>query len=222
MPLNMGTMVRSSFALAIGATLAAGLSAAPPAFGQEDTDQRFGSRSFRDLVQRDGAAAVRPRHAIPAFVLVSAVARRFSRRRSRPIPTCAIAYWGIALSLLNNPHVPPPAENLAAGPRRHRRRARRSVPRPQRERDYHRCARRVLYRSRQGPRMARACRPISRRWRRWRSAIRTTTKRRSSTRSRSTSRPHRTTRPTPTSSKARPSWSRSSSASRGIRASRTT
>jgi hypothetical protein len=28
-------------------------------------------------------------------------------------PTCAIAYWGIALSLWNNPHNPPPAPNLA-------------------------------------------------------------------------------------------------------------
>jgi hypothetical protein len=30
-------------------------------------------------------------------------------------PECAIAYWGIALSLLNNPHAPPPAENLPVG-----------------------------------------------------------------------------------------------------------
>jgi Tfp pilus assembly protein PilF len=30
-------------------------------------------------------------------------------------PGCAIAYWGIALTLLFNPHVPPPAQNLAPG-----------------------------------------------------------------------------------------------------------
>src|SRR6478609_1449205 len=30
-------------------------------------------------------------------------------------PECAIAYWGIALSLLLNPHVPTPAKNLAEG-----------------------------------------------------------------------------------------------------------
>jgi len=30
-------------------------------------------------------------------------------------PQCGIAYWGIALSLLLNPHVPPPAKNLAEG-----------------------------------------------------------------------------------------------------------
>jgi hypothetical protein len=28
-------------------------------------------------------------------------------------PDCAIAYWGIALSLWNNPHSPPPSPNLA-------------------------------------------------------------------------------------------------------------
>jgi hypothetical protein len=30
-------------------------------------------------------------------------------------PECAIAYWGIALSLLYNPHIAPPAKNLAEG-----------------------------------------------------------------------------------------------------------
>jgi hypothetical protein len=30
-------------------------------------------------------------------------------------PTCGIAYWGIALSLLWNPHAAPPAKNLAEG-----------------------------------------------------------------------------------------------------------
>src|ERR1041384_1935405 len=30
-------------------------------------------------------------------------------------PNCAIAYWGIALSLLYNPHAPPPPANLPAG-----------------------------------------------------------------------------------------------------------
>ena len=35
-------------------------------------------------------------------------------------PECGIAYWGIALSLLWNPHVPPPAKNLAGRLRRDR------------------------------------------------------------------------------------------------------
>src|SRR5262249_41035122 len=43
-------------------------------------------------------------------------------------PQCAIAYWGIALSYLYNPHAPPPPENLhwALMPSR---RARHSAPR---------------------------------------------------------------------------------------------
>ena len=43
---------------------------------------------------------------------------RSSRRCSRPIPQCAIAYWGIALSLLLNPHVPPPRGQPRARPGR--------------------------------------------------------------------------------------------------------
>src|SRR4051794_5090839 len=31
-------------------------------------------------------------------------------------PECTIAYWGIALSLLYNPHAAPPSDNLPAGP----------------------------------------------------------------------------------------------------------
>src|SRR5260370_42140160 len=30
-------------------------------------------------------------------------------------PECGIAYWGIAMSMLNNPHNPPPPSNLPAG-----------------------------------------------------------------------------------------------------------
>ena len=30
-------------------------------------------------------------------------------------PDCGIAYWGIALSLLNNPHAPRPVGNLPLG-----------------------------------------------------------------------------------------------------------
>ena len=50
-------------------------------------------------------------------------------------PECAIAYWGIALSLLWNPHAAPPAKNLADGAAAIAK-GKRSAPRPQRERDY--------------------------------------------------------------------------------------
>jgi tetratricopeptide (TPR) repeat protein len=50
-------------------------------------------------------------------------------------PECGIAYWGIALSLLLNPHIPPPAKNLAEGAAALAK-AERSGVKTQRERDY--------------------------------------------------------------------------------------
>ena len=50
-------------------------------------------------------------------------------------PQCAIAYWGIALSLLWNPHVPPPKDNLALGLAALQKGASLPAPTP-RERDY--------------------------------------------------------------------------------------
>jgi hypothetical protein len=50
-------------------------------------------------------------------------------------PECAIAYWGIALSLLYNPHVAPPAKNLAEGAAALEK-GKASSAKTQRERDY--------------------------------------------------------------------------------------
>src|SRR6188472_3284377 len=50
-------------------------------------------------------------------------------------PECGIAYWGIALSLLWNPHVPTPAKNLAEGATALAK-AKTVGARTQRERDY--------------------------------------------------------------------------------------
>jgi tetratricopeptide (TPR) repeat protein len=107
-------MIRSSFAIAIGAMLAAGLSVAQPAFGQEETDQRLGivhfATSCNETAQRRFDRGMRYQHS-------------FWFRESKEIfeevlkadPECGIAYWGIALSLLNNPHNQPPAPNLPLG-----------------------------------------------------------------------------------------------------------
>ena len=51
-------------------------------------------------------------------------------------PECGIAYWGIALSQLLNPHVPPPAKNLAEGAAALAKAAERSGAKTERERDY--------------------------------------------------------------------------------------
>ena len=81
-------------------------------------------------------------------------------------PDCAIAYWGIGMSLLLNPFGVPPAGQSGGRARGH------SKGQSHRRKDaartgVYRRARRVLYRLRQDPIIAAACRPISRPWRRW-------------------------------------------------------
>jgi tetratricopeptide (TPR) repeat protein len=106
-------MIRSAFALA-GASIAASISISQPIFAQEETDQRLGTVHFEtscnDVAQRRFDRAMRYQHS-------------FWYRESKEIfeealktdPECGIAYWGIALSLLNNPHAPPPTGNLPLG-----------------------------------------------------------------------------------------------------------
>jgi hypothetical protein len=84
------------------------------AFGQDESDQRLGRVHFEtsctEPAQRRFDRGMRYQHS-------------FWYRQSKAIfeevlnadPECAIAYWGIALSLLYNPHAPPPAENLPLG-----------------------------------------------------------------------------------------------------------
>src|SRR5438067_10985261 len=107
-------MIRASFAVAIGATFAAGLCAALPASGQEESDQRLGTVHFEtscnEVAQRRFDRAMRYQHS-------------FWYRESKDLfeevlkadPDCGIAYWGSALSRLNNPHAPPPVGNLPLG-----------------------------------------------------------------------------------------------------------
>jgi hypothetical protein len=97
---------------AIAAT--AWLSGAQPVLAQDVSDERFGrvhfSTSCNEIAQRRFDRAMRYQHS-------------FWYRESKGLfeetlaadPECAVAYWGIALSLLFNPHVPPPTQNLALG-----------------------------------------------------------------------------------------------------------
>src|SRR6266478_10201896 len=107
-------MVRSSVMTALAATVAAGLASAPPAFAQDESDQRLGTVHFvtscNETAQRRFDRGMRYQHS-------------FWYRESNEIfedvlkadPECGIAYWGIALSFLNNPHIPPPPANLPLG-----------------------------------------------------------------------------------------------------------
>src|SRR5438477_8745195 len=106
-------MIRSATAVA-AASIAASVSFSPPIFGQEETDQRLGTVHFEtscnEVAQRRFDRGMRYQHS-------------FWYRESKQIfeevlksdPECGIAYWGIALSLLNNPHAPPPVGNLPLG-----------------------------------------------------------------------------------------------------------
>jgi tetratricopeptide (TPR) repeat protein len=89
-------------------------SSVAPTSAQDQSDAQFGtvhfSTSCNEIAQRRFDRAMRYQHS-------------FWYRESKQIfeealaadPECAIAYWGIALSLLFNPHVPPPTPNLAPG-----------------------------------------------------------------------------------------------------------
>src|SRR5439155_21532530 len=87
---------------------------APPAPAQEDTDRRLGPVHFptscNETAQRRFDRGMRYQHS-------------FWYREAKEIfedvlkadPSCAIAYWGIALSLLSNPHLAPPPANQPDG-----------------------------------------------------------------------------------------------------------
>src|SRR5713101_9916995 len=109
-----GIMIRTSFAAAVSTAAVTWISIQQPAFGQAETDQRLGTVHFatscNETAQRRFDRSMRYQHS-------------FWYRESNEIfedvlkadPECGIAYWGIALSFLNNPHIPPPAANLPLG-----------------------------------------------------------------------------------------------------------
>jgi tetratricopeptide (TPR) repeat protein len=114
MPFREGIMMRTSFAAAISIAAMAWISVQQPAASQEETDQRLGTVHFatscNETAQRRFDRGMRYQHS-------------FWYRESKEIfeevlkadPECGIAYWGIALSMLNNPHNPPPPANLPLG-----------------------------------------------------------------------------------------------------------
>ena len=107
-------MIRTEpLTFAIAAMAAAGISLAQPAFGQVD-DKKLGKVHFETSCNPE---------AQKLFDRAMLYQHSFWYRASQQVfedvlkadPQCGIAYWGIALSLLWNPHVPTPAKNLADG-----------------------------------------------------------------------------------------------------------
>jgi hypothetical protein len=99
--------------IAIAAAAAAGLLLAQPALGQSDIN-KLGTVHFETSCKPE---------AQKLFDTGMLYQHSFWYRASQQVfadvlkadPECGIAYWGIALSLLWNPHVAPPAKNLAEG-----------------------------------------------------------------------------------------------------------
>jgi hypothetical protein len=84
------------------------------AIAQNDADQQLGSVHFKtscnEVAQRRFDRAMRYQHSywyLPAKEIFEEVLKAD--------PTCAMAQWGIALTLLDNPHNAIPQSNLAAG-----------------------------------------------------------------------------------------------------------
>ena len=83
-----------------------------PAVAEENADQQFGTVHFatscNETAQRRFDRAMRYQHSF-----WYKASREIYEETLKADPECGIAYWGIALSLWNNPHFPPPAPNLA-------------------------------------------------------------------------------------------------------------
>jgi hypothetical protein len=100
------------FAAAFAAT--ATFAACPPALAQDEADQKLGKVHFattcNEVAQRRFDRAMRYQH---SFWYVQS--KEIYEEAIKADASCAIAYWGIALSLLNNPHGAIPAPNLPLG-----------------------------------------------------------------------------------------------------------
>src|SRR6202521_2359945 len=87
---------------------------ASPSVAQVDADQQLGTVHFatscNEMAQRRFDRAMRYQHSF-----WYKASKEIFEETLKADPACAIAYWGIALGLLDNPHGPPPAPNLPLG-----------------------------------------------------------------------------------------------------------
>jgi Tfp pilus assembly protein PilF len=105
-------MIRSSLTAAVAATFAAAI--VPSATAQEAAEQRLGAVHFEtscnETAQRRFDRGMRYQHSF-----WYSASKDIFEEVLKADPSCAIAYWGIAQSLLFNPFGVPPAANLAEG-----------------------------------------------------------------------------------------------------------
>jgi len=106
-------MIKTSIAATAALTGAALIALAQPIFGQAD-DKKLGLVHFETSCKPE---------AQKLFDRAMVYQHSFWYRASQQVfedvlkadPGCGIAEWGIAMSLLWNPHIPPPVKNLAEG-----------------------------------------------------------------------------------------------------------
>ena len=86
-----------------------------PLLAQNDADHQLGNVHFKtscnDVAQRRFDRGMRYQH---SYWYINA--KEVFEEAIKADPTCAIAYWGIALTLMDNPHNAIPRPNLAPGP----------------------------------------------------------------------------------------------------------
>ena len=125
-------MTTSSTTAILGIALLAALAWRSPAHGQ-DAESQLGTVHFptscNAAAQQRFDRAMRYQHSF-----WYRASREAFEQVLQEDPQCAIAYWGIALSLLLNPHFQTPKENLALGLAALQKAA--ALPAPPRERDY--------------------------------------------------------------------------------------
>ena len=97
----------------VAAALTSGASFAQPAFGQSNSEE-LGTVRFETSCNPEAQKLFDK-----AMLYQHSFWYRASQRTFEDVlkkdPECGIAYWGIALSLLFNSHLPPPAKNRADG-----------------------------------------------------------------------------------------------------------
>jgi hypothetical protein len=106
--------VMRDFLLATTLVAVTALGPSAPANAQENTDQKLGTVHFatscNETAQRRFDRAMRYQHSF-----WYAESKEIYQDALKADPECAIAYWGIALSLLSNPHSAIPTPNLPLG-----------------------------------------------------------------------------------------------------------
>src|SRR5436305_13388972 len=103
--------MKASFVFAAAA--AAGFSFVQPALGQSD-DNKLGTVHFETSCKPE-AQKLFDEGMLYQHSFWYRASQRVFEDALKADPECGIAYWGIALSLLLNPHAPPPASNLPLG-----------------------------------------------------------------------------------------------------------